>query len=67
MTATKISDTYDNTELQSSHCLLIVDCRAVAGFVSLPNMIRKVKKIVSEFQANCVTMFYVIEYVHLDC
>ena len=34
-------------------------------FTSSPNMVREVKKYVSKFQTNWMTMFYVIEYSQL--
>ena len=39
----------------------------ILAFASHPNMVKKSKESISKFQANCVTMFYVIEYFHLDC
>ena len=50
--------TYDNIKFS-----LIAE--QILPFASNPNMFREVKKSASKFQANCVTMFYVIEYFHL--
>ena len=36
------------------------------AFASSPNMVREVKKSVTKFETYCMTMFYVIEYSHLD-
>ena len=38
----------------------------IPAFASGPSMVREVKKTVTKFQTNCVAIFYLIEYFHLD-
>ena len=52
--------TYDNIKLDFLYC------SADTGFSFKPSHGWRSKKHVSKFHANCVTMFYVIEYSRMD-
>ena len=38
----------------------------VLALTSSTNLVREVTELVSKFQKNCITMFYVIDNSHLD-
>ena len=61
MTVTKNAENFRQYKIRFS---LIVE--QILIFASSSNMVTDVEKSFSKLQTNCVTMFHVIKYPHLD-
>ena len=54
----------NNLRQHESRIFFIVE--QVLALTSSTNLVREVIELVSKFQTNCITMFYVIDNSHLD-